>query len=633
MAPGGEDYTVRALIARVVGFFRAFAAELDRVLPRPVVPLVASLAIHLALAPLVILVMLFEPEPESVRVFLLEGGLALGDGLDSEWDDEDEDWDDDEDWDEDEDEDWDEEAVDTTDPEKFDQWGFPRPGAFDEDEEDEDWDSDWFTRKKWTDDDEDDEDWDDEEEDDGDIIDDDLDDEDDELVDLDEYDIDIEDEDRDEEAIQEQIEGFGSGAKKWESLFADADEPEDETQPKPSAIETGTSPIDEKILAFIERNPYEDLAEGNDATSEQYLSGVDFEDFDARLPELLDWMPPDSLMAALISLDLLRARPDREELEKTFKSLGYFRQIAGGSELSFFDDIDAVLIASSDPLDVEETFVILRHRLDDEKVHDAIDKQFKSLKLDSNWYEVDGRSVVQPDKGSFEKLPWIYFLPRPGYVAVLHVSKRDRLTTYMGSESFGPGASARLVGDLERYMRLGLVAPMIQAGIVDSEGNPTDSAEPLPVAVVLGSVMFADAFKDVVDGSAFPSPGEVMLMGRFGEDGEVEIEGNADFETEEDVDLFFTQWLKVIEPLRKNVLMKLIGAVDLIDLARWERADHGRVELHADVEADDVVRLMALVRLLTAEPADKLDEHAKKKLAPGKKAPKPKAPPKKKKPK
>jgi hypothetical protein len=282
---------------------------------------------------------------------------------------------------------------------------------------------------------------------------------------------------------------------------------------------------------------------------------------------------------------------------------------------------------------VEETFVILRHGLDDQKVHEAIDRQFESLELESNWYEVGGRSVVQPDKESFEKLPWIYFLPRPGYVAVLHVSKRDRLTTYMGSDSYGPGASTRLVGDLERHMRLGLVTPLIQAGIVDSEGNLLDAAEPMPVAVVLGSVMFADAFKDVVDGSSFPSPGEVMLMGRFGEDGEVEIEGNADFDTEDEVDLFFTQWLKVVEPLRKNMLMKLIGAVDLIDLARWKRADGGRVELHADVEPDDVARLMALVRLLTAEPADKLDEEARKKLAPGKKVKKPPKKPKKKTPK
>ncbi|MBW2263686.1 MAG: hypothetical protein JRG91_17115, partial [Deltaproteobacteria bacterium] len=597
-------------IARVVAFVRAFSTELDRVLPRPVVPLAASLAIHLALAPFIFLVMLFTPEPVQDRVFMLEGGLALGDGLDSGWDDDDDD-DDDDDWDlddedEEEDEDWDEDAVDTSDPEKFDRWGFPLPGAFDdEDDEDDDWDSNWFTKKKWTDD-EDDEDWDDE-----DIIDDDLDeddeDEDEDFVNLDEYDIDIEDDERDEEAIKEQIESFGPDKKKWESLFADAEE---ETPQKPPKIKAKTSAIDEKILAFIERNPYEDLASGNDAVPDDIASGVDFADFDARLPELLDWMPPDSLMAALISLELLRARPDREELEKTLKSLGYFRQIAGGSELSFFDDIDAVLIASNDPLDVRETFVILRHSLDDEKVHDAIDKQFESLKLESNWYEVDGRSVVQPDKESFDKLPWIYFLPRPGFVAVLHASKRDRLTTYMGSESFGPGASARLMGDLERHMRFGLVAPMIQAGIVDIHGNPAEGVEPMPVAVVLGAVMFADAFKEVVDGSSFPAPGEVMLMGRFGEDGEIEIEGSADFSTEDEVDMFFTQWLKAIEPLRTNILLKLIGAVDLIDLARWKRADDGRVELHADVAPDEVARLMALVRLLTAEPADKLDDEA-----------------------
>lgn len=614
---------MKALFARLAAFSRALASELERVLPRPVVPLVASLAIHLMLLPFVYVVMLFEPEPEQSRVFMLEGGLALGDGRGSEWDDddEDEDWEDVLDEEDDEDDDWDDEAVDTDDSEKFDRWGFPLPGAFEEDEEkDEDWDSDWFKRK-WGEDDEADE----EEEDDDDIIDDDLeeDEEDDvDLADLEKYDIEIEEE-RDEEEIEEEIERFGTDVKKWDTIFADSD---GEATDQPPAIKPEPSAMDGKILAFIERNPYEDISAGNEAGPWADTSGVDFSDFDARLPELLDWMPPDSLMAALISLELLRARPDREELERTFKSLGYFRQIAGGSELSFFEDVDAVLIASSDPLDVEETFVILRHGLEEDSIREAIDRQFKSLKLKSNWYEVDGRSVVQPDKEHFEELPWVYFMPRPGYVAVLHVSKRDRLTTYMGSESFGPGASSRLIGDLERHMRFGLITPMIEAGIVDKDGNPTALVEPRPVAVVLGCIMFQDAFKDVVDGSPFPSPSEVMLMGRFGEEGDIGLKGDAHFESEEAVDGFLAQWLKHVAPLRKNKLLKLIGAVDLIDLVGWKRRDDGRLSLEAEVDPDDVARLMALVRLLTAEPQDKLAGFLPKHEKPSKPKKSPKKP-------
>jgi hypothetical protein len=535
------------------------------VLPRPLVPLIASLAIHLMLLPLVYLVLLFEPERDRTKVFMLEGGIAVGEG--GAYADEPE-----EDWALEEDEP--EEEAD----ERFDRWGMPKPGARFEAEDDPDWDEDWYENI----------DLEEESDDPTDvtvIIDEDLEEEPTDDIDLDDYDIELDDEEPDEEIEEEIEERFGSQLESWDTLFSEAESEAEEEDP---------ATVD-PILALIDRNPYEDVSDGNEDAPLAPFSGAPLPvTEDPRLPELLDWMPTDSLMAALISLDLLRAREDRELLEETFQSLGYFRQIAGGSELSFFDDIEAVLIASNDPMDVQETFIILRHDLEEDQVRDAIDSQFRSLDVDPNWYEVEGRRVVHATQEDFEKLPWIYFIPRPGHVAVLHESKRDRLTTYMGSSGFGPGAEARLIGELERHMRMGLVAPQLEQ---------PEEPEP-PVAVALGSVMFGDAFKRVVDGSAFPSPADVMLTGRFAPTGEVAMHASALFDEEDQVTAFLETWAETTGPLREDDFLKLIGIPRLIDLATFE-PDGRRLVLTADVPPEHVVKLLALTRLLTAGPEHK----------------------------
>ncbi len=623
---------------------KELSAEVERVLPRPVVPFVTSLAFHLLFMPLLYVIVIFEPEQDTTRVIMLEGGIALGRGGATE-DEDDEDWEEllDEDQD-DEDEDGqgagdegegDEEEIDYHDNDRFDRWGFPKPGSrFGDDEDDED-----------------DEDWADVLDDDDDeqssvtvIIDDDLDDDDDdvlddddyETVDLDEYDIDIDDDDEDEgddpEVAAKMEEKYGDDHKAWDSLFSGTDDEGDEPSKSFSpGGEKGSKAGPDPILALIDNNPYDDPSEGNEDAAMDAQSGSAPVVEDPRLPELLDWMPTDSLMAALISLDLLRAREDRDDLERTFMSLGYFRQIAGGSDLSFIEDIDAVLIASGDPLDEKETFIILRHRLDEGEVKDAIDRQFESVKVVPSWYEVDGHQVAQPTKEDFDDLPWIYFIPRPGYVAVLHVSKRDRLSTYMGTEAFGPGAKSRLIGDLERHMRMGLVMPELETAMdKHAEGGDVGEGEEPPVAVALGSVMFQDAFKFLVDGSAFPSPSDVMLTGRFAPGGEVLISGSALFPTEEDVSGFMGQWKKTVSFLEKDELLGLIGATSLLGLASWHHDSGRRLEMDARVAPDDVLELLALVRLLTAAPDEKLAPvHAEPEppaapLPPAKKKPTPK---------
>ncbi len=621
-------------MGRATALPRGVAREVERHVPVTAVAIVASLAIHAILIPALWAFTLLRPDVEQTRVLLLEGGLVVEGGGDrSASGTVDEDWE--EVLDEQQDgkgaerDEWDRGAVDTSDRERFDAWGIPKPGAFDGREKDDDWDDDWFAKSKGKpsakspnpleviiDDDLDDEDedsssWDDDDEEDGGF---DADGDDGEDLDVSGYDIEIEDDEESETAedVDEQIEKLGGEHKQWDQLFSgggkDPGKPKALKLPPVGEKQQKSASLDGAIKTFIEKNPYEAGAGGTgvlDGPGPGTTLGEPVNGFD----DLLAWIPPDCLMASLISLSGLREREDREDLEKTLGSLKTFKAIAGGVDLSLLDSIDSILIASMDPMDEQETYVILRHGKSEEEIAEVIDARFALAGAKTNWYEMNGRKVAQASPETSDMLPWVYFMPRPGYLAVIHLAHRDRLSLLMSSGQADPTAagSARIIGDLERHLRMGLVQPEILPGpVVVHDADVQPVVPPAPVSVVLGSVMFGDAFKNLVDGTVFPVPGEVLLTGRLEGDGKVLVQGSAMFLLDGQSEGFISEWNEHVSALEMDPLITLIGASSLIGLPVWSMDGPRRILMDAEVQASDVPRLMALVRLLVAAPEDKL---------------------------
>lgn len=585
MEPGDVKIAFRQLLSAIVAYLRSREGMWYKAGS-------ISFGVHLILMPIVFFFILrFEKPRETQPVFMLSGGLHFN-SVESEdsdlyadeldlLDDEAED----EDWDDDEDMEIEKEVLERLAKEREDIFSLPLHDSpsiayidIDEDDEDEDW-----------------EDWEEDEED-----------EDTEVEILDELADEFEDEEEEDEpesktdvkiaGKKDEPESASSGKKThWEDIFA--------KKVKKGKTEK-RSEADKKIEGLMAINPYSDDSEPLE-TGKNFVGGSFFGEGEAQLPDLLLWLPPDIKMAGLISLSLLRSRPDREVFERTFQKLPYFDSIAAGSDLDFFQQIDAVLIATYNPFDVKETYLMLRHNQDEKMIRKAVSRHFKALGVKANWYKISGRDVVQPPKKYFEKIPWIYFFPKDKIVGIVHISKRESIKTLMDTPSSMENPSMHLVGPLERLMRFGCGMP---------EGAQEEGRVMQP-GVVVGSVQFDELLAELNKKKAelnkkkkFPLPMETMVVGRFGQQ-HISVEGTARFPDTQGPVNFIDRWKNTLDPIRKHKIIKVLGIDKILDFPVWKKGDNGSLTLQALVPSDRVEPLLALIRLLTGGEKETVKKH------------------------
>ncbi|MFH1435092.1 MAG: hypothetical protein ABIJ56_05205 [Pseudomonadota bacterium] len=378
----------------------------------------------------------------------------------------------------------------------------------------------------------------------------------------------------------------------WQNIFAgkvmgkkaqDGGGPES----KGESAEKTEAKINEKIEEIMEANPYSAGGEP-EAAGQPSVAGSFFGEGEDQLPDLLVWLPPDIKLAGLISLSMLRSRPDKEIFEGSFEKMPYFDSIAGGSDLDFFQQIDSVLIATKDPFDITETYLMLRHNQDEKMIRKAVSRHFRSFGIKENWYRISGRDVVQPSKKQFNKLPWVYFFPRDKIVGVVHISKRDSIKTMIDSTSNESGNGVHLIGPLERLLRLGYGMP----------AGAQEDGRTIPPAVVAGSVEFDKIMAQMNKGKNFPLPVEAMVIGRFGQS-IVSVEGAARFENDQDPQKFIAMWNEKLEPIRNHKLIKMLGINKLIDFAVWKEGQDKHLTLEGLLPPERMEPLLTLIRLLT----------------------------------
>jgi hypothetical protein len=382
--------------------------------------------------------------------------------------------------------------------------------------------------------------------------------------------------------VREPGEGQGETkpALRWEDIFA-KNRPVEKLPP-------AKTEADGKIESLMAANPYDDGAAAR-LPPGTMLTGSFFGEGEGQLPDLLVWLPPDIRLAGLISLSIIRSRPDREVFEKTFKKLPYFDSVAAGSDLDFFQQLDAVLIATNNPFDVKETFLVLRHNQDEKMIRKAVSKHFASMGVKENWYRISGKDVVQPSKKSFDKIPWIYFFPAEKVVGVVHISRRGSIKTLMDAQSADAGGASHLVGPLERLMRFGTGMP---------EGAKSEDGQAMPAGVVVGSVHFDEIMAGLDKSKKFPLPAETMVIGRFSGN-LVSVEGTALFPDGEGPKKFLAQWQNTLKPLRQNKILKFFGIEKILDFPVWKEGSGGNLTLQALVPPERVEPLLALIRLIT----------------------------------
>lgn len=315
--------------------------------------------------------------------------------------------------------------------------------------------------------------------------------------------------------------------------------------------------------------------------------------------------PEGSRFTVLMRVDRLRGTDYAAPVGELMMRLPDWQDFVSGSGLDPFMDLDALLIATPNPLDVSVTFVAVRHHLEDAKVRGALNQAAKASDRTISWRTQGGRPIGerhardtrdarrrwQDDRLIVLAAPGLTVLTPPAYRALLlaPVSSPDAGTAEGdaggprdrdgGADAPAPSAASRKGGWASLLTRIdaeeGLMPPdgavMVNAVDIFKSRAPAPGQPPIlygmPVPAAINAVIgVADApFLDLV----------------------------AEFKTDAPAEQWQTQWPIVQHRLRTHPLLVLTGFSSLVTRAQLDR-DGRKVHLHLEVSHDETLRLLAM---------------------------------------
>jgi len=312
--------------------------------------------------------------------------------------------------------------------------------------------------------------------------------------------------------------------------------------------------------------------------------------------------PQGSRLTVLMRLDRLRGTDYAAPVDELLTRLPDRRDFVSGTGLDLFNDFDALLVATPNPLDAAVTFVAVRHHLDDAKVKAALNQAAKASDHTLTWRMQGGRPIAERHArgGTAPRLDdRLIMLAAPGLTVVTPRAYR-----------------ALLLAPPERAPDGGAAD---EPGVKTAAAGPDGGAQPAPSplkggwATLLtridaeeglmppdGAVMInaVDIFK-----SRAPEPGQPpILYGMPVPSGINAVVGIAEapfldvvaeFKTEAPAAQWQAQWPTVQRKLRTHPLLVLSGFSTLITRAQLDRVDR-TVRLHLAVSHDETLRLLAL---------------------------------------
>jgi hypothetical protein len=88
------------------------------------------------------------------------------------------------------------------------------------------------------------------------------------------------------------------------------------------------------------------------------------------------WGPESARLSIVIRNDRIRRNQHRDEIEQMLTGLPDWNTLAGGANIDPFDDVDAMLIASSDPRLINRTFFVGVHRIQPQQILERLERGF-----------------------------------------------------------------------------------------------------------------------------------------------------------------------------------------------------------------------------------------------------------------
>jgi len=105
--------------------------------------------------------------------------------------------------------------------------------------------------------------------------------------------------------------------------------------------------------------------------------------------------PAGSRVTALVRVDRLRGTPYASSVDALLLRLPDRRDLLEGTSLDLYRDVDALLIATPNPLDPAVTFLAVRHRLADGALREALDRGARATGRILKWRTERGRPLAE----------------------------------------------------------------------------------------------------------------------------------------------------------------------------------------------------------------------------------------------
>lgn len=105
--------------------------------------------------------------------------------------------------------------------------------------------------------------------------------------------------------------------------------------------------------------------------------------------------PAGSRVTVLMRIDRLRGTPYTASVDALLMRLPDRRDLLEGTELDLYRDIDALLVATPNPLDPKVTFLAVRHRLTDTALREALERGARATGRTLKWRSERGRPFAE----------------------------------------------------------------------------------------------------------------------------------------------------------------------------------------------------------------------------------------------
>lgn len=135
------------------------------------------------------------------------------------------------------------------------------------------------------------------------------------------------------------------------------------------------------------------------------------------------WGPEGARLVVVLRNDRLRSSPHAETATSVLSSFPDWRRLVGGAEMNPLEDLDTVVIASSDPRYINRTFLVATHHMPAERVVATLSSgDHESI----TWEEDRGRLIGRPKpKDTID--PRVFFVPTEKVFAFTRPEYMDAL--------------------------------------------------------------------------------------------------------------------------------------------------------------------------------------------------------------